>query len=124
MVQAVMNHFSEAATVWYVFLQMLLVVWTWLIAVPLGTCWMWRLSFVASLEGAVAMLASRMHPVYFVADCLQVQLFASPSILLVRDVTIVKTNSQNKRNAFDQKDQDSYQKDLNTDVLQNSAVLA
>ena len=56
---------------------MLLVVWTWLIAVPLGTCWMWRLSFVASLEGAFTMLASRMHPVYVVADCLQVLPFSA-----------------------------------------------
>ena len=54
-------------------MQVLLVAWTWLIAVPLGTCWMWRLSFVASLEGALTMLASRMHPVYFVSDCLQVR---------------------------------------------------
>ena len=60
-------------------LQMLLVVWTWLIAVPLGTCCMWRLSFVASLEGAVTMLASRMQPVYIVADCLQVRCL--PSLL-------------------------------------------
>ena len=42
----------------------------WLGAVPLVTCWLWRLVFAQSLRAGVAALRSRAAPLLLLTDCL------------------------------------------------------
>jgi hypothetical protein len=50
--------------------QALLVLAVWLGAVPLTTCWLWRLVFAQSLRAGVAALKARCAPLLLLADCL------------------------------------------------------
>ena len=42
----------------------------WLGAVPLVTCWLWRLVFAQSLRAGVAALRGRAAPLLLLTDCL------------------------------------------------------
>ena len=48
---------------------MVLLVWVW--AVPLLTCWMWRLGFTTSLSQGLRIVYSRLSPLLLLADCIQ-----------------------------------------------------
>ncbi len=50
--------------------QTLLVLCVWMGAVPLATCWLWRLVFAPSLSAGSAMILRRCSPLLLLTDCL------------------------------------------------------
>ena len=64
---------------------MVILVWLW--AVPLLTCWMWRLGFTTSFTTGLRTIYGRLSPLLLLADCIQVRLGLAPQNLPASQIT-------------------------------------
>ncbi len=62
----------------------------WLGAVPLATCWLWRLVFVTSLRAGAASLLSRASPLLLLTDCLYGSLLSAGIIFTILAVSSLR----------------------------------
>ncbi|KAK9813248.1 hypothetical protein WJX72_011401 [[Myrmecia] bisecta] len=80
---------NKSATGLHFGLRLALVLLVWLVAVPLTTCWLWRLAFVRSFPHAVATISQRLKLIYLLSDCVQGSIISSILIFLVLVSTYV-----------------------------------
>jgi hypothetical protein len=59
-------------------------------AVPLATCWLWRLVFVSSLRAGVASLARRAAPLLLLTDCLYGSILSAGIIFTILAVSSLR----------------------------------
>ena len=62
----------------------------WMGAVPLATCWLWRLVFVTSLRAGFAALARRAAPTLLLTDCLYGSILSAAIIFTILAVSSLR----------------------------------